>query len=121
MTRNVFDYTGAVQTYTVPDGVFSLIVELMGAGAWPPGSTGSGGYLQGRLAVHPGDVLNIYVGGVGGTPSGQTGGVGGWNGGGNGGTCTGSGGSGGGGGGGASDIRFGGTALTDRIAVAGGA
>jgi hypothetical protein len=105
-----YSYTGAVQTYTVPPGVSSITVDAQGAAGGAGGLGGSGGLggrLQGTFSVTPGDVLYIYVGGVGGAPTA------GYNGGGSG---AGS----GGGGGGASDIRINGTALTDRAIVAGG-
>jgi uncharacterized repeat protein (TIGR02543 family) len=125
-----FTYTGSAQTWTVPEGVTSIQVDLRGAQGggcgWNGSPLGSGiapGGLGGRvtasLPVTSGETLFIYVGGQGGTrtvaqcgeadaPRGA-----GWNGGGNGNRC-------GGGGGGASDIRRGGTDLAHRIAVAGG-
>jgi gliding motility-associated-like protein len=109
-----FNFTGAPQTFTVPAGVNSVNIEAWGAQGGTADSPGnnvnSGGYASGDLAVSPGDVLNIYVGGQ---PGGT---VGGWNGGGNGFTDSNT----GSGGGGASDVRVGGTALTDRVIVAGG-
>lgn len=105
------------------------------------------GYTSGYIAVAPGNVFSLFVGGNGGpghstilnrptgfsVKGGFERGPAGWNGGGRGGfgsvgsrnTVSGithtaiSGGS-GGGGGGATDIRYGGEALTDRIMVAGG-
>ncbi|MDC3351683.1 T9SS type A sorting domain-containing protein [Crocinitomicaceae bacterium] len=120
-----FDYTGDVQTYTVPIGVTSIQIECWGAQGqattiddYAPFSNGGlGGYAVGVLAVTPGEVLNIYVGGEG------LAGVGGYNGGAIGGLGSpGSGGTEGygGSGGGASDVRQGGTDLTDRAIVAGG-
>ncbi|NOQ74086.1 MAG: T9SS type A sorting domain-containing protein [Crocinitomix sp.] len=102
-----FDYTGSMQTYVVPIGVISLEMELYGAAGY--GNLGQGGRCQAELAVTPGETLNIYVGGTGGTTSG------GYNGGGAPGSSTTY-----GGGGGASDVRQGGTALGNRIIVAGG-
>lgn len=108
--QTTFNYTGAVQNYTVPACVYSITVDIKGAeggvAAASPG--GKGGRVRASLPVTPGEVLNIYVGGAPGT--GAT--AGGWNGGGNAGT-------GGGAGGGASDIRRG-TGLSGRIAVAAG-
>jgi hypothetical protein len=114
----VFGFTGALQTYTVPAGVNSIQIETWGAeggsgavGA-PASSTGGtpglGGYAKGTLAVTPGQVLNIFVGGQGATPAG------GYNGGGSGGSTD------AGGGGGASDVRVGGVAEASRIITAGG-
>ena len=106
----VFAYTGAAQTYTVPAGVTSLLVDMAGAAGGPIDRSttgqGLGGRVQATLAVVPGQVLTILVGGAG---SAKTGG---YNGGG-GNTNY-------GGGGGASDIRQGGTDLASRVLVAGG-
>jgi hypothetical protein len=117
LAQTTFTYTGGVQTYTVPAGVTSINVTLNGAqggtdnyGALFTGALG--GRVSATLAVTPGAVLNIYVGGRG--PDNGAG-TGGYNGGGNGTTA-----GGGAGGGGASDIRLGGTALSNRIIVAGG-
>jgi gliding motility-associated-like protein len=107
-----FNFTGAVQSWTVPPCVTSLSVTLAGAeGGGTVG--GNGAVVTGTIAVTPGQVLNIYVGGSGNCPQA------GWNGGGNGQnanstanrSC---------GGGGATDIRIGGTALSNRVIVASG-
>jgi gliding motility-associated-like protein len=110
-----FSYTGAVQTYTVPAGVTQLQVKLYGASGgdaiYGTATGGKGAFVQATINVTPGSTLNVYVGG-------QTG----YNGGGAGGiglfsvpatTKAGN-------GGGASDIRIGGTALANRVLVAGG-
>jgi hypothetical protein len=120
-----FTYTGASQAFTVPACVGTITLDVrggQGANANDRLPTNSIGGLGGRamavMTVTPGQVLNIYVGGVG-----NQNGNGGWNGGGNGGNSTaGSSCLGGpaGGGGGASDIRFGGVALTNRIIVGAG-
>lgn len=106
-----FAYTGGVQTYTVPAGVTALAVDMAGAAGGPVYSTttgqGLGGRVQATLAVTPGQVLTVVVGGAG-APS-----VAGYNGGGIGLYDD-------GGGGGASDIRTGGAALPNRVLVAGG-
>ncbi len=109
-----FAYTGSSQTFTVPACVTSITFQAWGAqgnnstGA-SPGIGGLGGYATGSLSVTPGQQFQVNVGGQNG-----------WNGGGNfggNGQC----GEGPGGvGGGASDIRSGGTSLSDRILVAGG-
>ena len=113
-----FNFTGAMQTFTVPADVCdTLFIQCWGAqggsgaagGAGVLGGAGGlGAYAEGFLIVNPGDVLNIFVGGQGGAPTG------GFNGGANGGTQN------AGGGGGASDVRIGGTAEVDRIITAGG-
>ncbi|MCK5832694.1 hypothetical protein KAH81_03390 [bacterium] len=105
-----FSYIGGSQTFTVPSGVTSVSIECWGAqGRSASGGTaGSGGYASGNLTVTAGQTLYIYVGGQGGAS-----GVGGWNGGGSGSSARGS-------GGGGTDVRYGGTALTNRKIVAGG-
>ena len=84
-----FSFTGGLQTYTVPAGVTSLTVSAWGAqggsgaiggGGVAGGVGGLGAYATGTLAVTPGQVLNIFVGGQGATPTG------GFNGGGSGGS-----------------------------------
>jgi len=106
-----FFYTGAVQTYTVPPCVFTIDVTLTGGeGGGTGGSGGDGALVTGTLAVTPGQVLQINVGGAGTITAG------GFNGGGIG--KPGSVGSGGGGGG--SDIRIAPYAAGNRVAVAGG-
>jgi hypothetical protein len=110
-----YDYTGGVQTYTVPAGVFSIQIEAWGA----QGGTGTyagitpdpglGGYAVGSLDVTPGEVLNIYVGGAGAST-----GLGGYNGGGQAGTDYGA------SGGGASDVRTSPYTLSDREIVGAG-
>ncbi len=122
--QDTFNYTGGMQTFVVPPGVTEIQVEVWGAeGAaaadrLPNEPGGLGGYASGTLSVSPGQVLNIFVGGQG-----DSNGAGGFNGGGPGGNgSAGSGCSGGpaGGGGGATDVRLAGTALSDRVIVAGG-
>ncbi|MCX6310784.1 MAG: glycine-rich protein [Bacteroidetes bacterium] len=121
------NYTGGVQTYTVPPCVTSLTVDVQGAqgglGALGCGGyqglPGLGGRTQATITVTPGDVINIYVGGAG-APDNNTSAAGGFNGGGIGMMESNYTYYGGGGGGGASDIRLNGNALTDRIVVAGG-
>jgi PKD-like domain/Secretion system C-terminal sorting domain len=115
-----FNFTGGIQTFTVPCGVDTLFLQTWGAqggsgatgnsnvGPTLGGSGGLGGYSEGWLLVNPGDVINIFVGGQGATPTG------GFNGGANGGSTN------AGGGGGATDIRVGGTAEANRVLTAGG-
>ena len=78
----VFAYTGAPQTYTVPAGVTSLGVDLAGGSGGPlPFRTtghGLGGRVQAAMAVTPGEVLTVRVGGA------AVGEAGGYNGGGSG-------------------------------------
>ena len=63
--ENVYNYTGAVQTFTVPAGVTSISVDAYGASGMTDGrgDEGKGGRVQAILTVTPGEVLHIYVGG----------------------------------------------------------
>ena len=81
-STQTFNYTGSVQTFTVPACVTSLTVDVSGAKGGASG--GNGGRVQGAMSVTPGEVLNIYVGGMGGAH--VTNSAGGYNGGGTGGT-----------------------------------
>ena len=60
-----FDYTGAIQTWTVPAGVTKIFVDVAGAqgGSASPYLGGKGGKVSGLLTVAAGDVLQITVGG----------------------------------------------------------
>lgn len=104
-----FEYTGDVQSLTVSGCTREVTIEAYGAEGVKATTTGStaglGGMARGTLAVSPGDVLYIYVGGH----DGYNGGGDSWTGSAN--TCN---------GGGASDVRLGGIELTDRVIVAGG-
>ncbi len=106
--NKTFSYTGGLQTFTVPAGVTSITLDAYGAqGANNITFAGGlGGRAQGTLAVTPGQVINIQVGGQTGYNGGGEGGIGGpWP---------------GVNGGGATDVRVGGTALANRVLVAGG-
>jgi hypothetical protein len=112
-----FNFTGGIQTFTVPECIDTIFIQCWGGqggsgatgGNGTSGGTGGlGGYAEGFLAVTPGQILNIFVGGQGATPTG------GFNGGANGGSQN------AGGGGGASDVRVGGTAEANRVITAGG-
>jgi hypothetical protein len=122
--------TGGEQSFTVPPGVTSIhVIAIGGKGGdgVPSGSSapgGSGGYgamVSADLAVTPGQILYVEVGGNG--ADGAQGGAGGFNGGGGGNADTGIGYF-GGGGGGASDIRLApraaGTSLGLRLITAAG-
>ena len=120
-----FTYTGSSQTFTVPTGVTSLTVVAKGAkgatgvGGATNGPGGKGGTVSAVLSVTPGQVLTLEVGGQGLTGPAST--TGSYNGGGklhsdaypNASYSEGA-------GGGATDIRIGGTALANRVLVAGG-
>ena len=113
-----FSYTGAAQTYTVPDGITEVLLEVWGAeGGTSTAAGGKGGYSSGTLPVTSSDVLHIYVGGMGGGFSSNQN-TGGFNGGG--GSGYGSSGNLTGTGGGATDIRVNGNTLYSRVIVAGG-
>jgi hypothetical protein len=111
--KQTFHFTGIVQTFQVPNGVTRIAVMAEGAGT----TLRRGGLVKAAISVTQGDMLSITIGGA---PNGLQGG---YNGGGNGGLCAMSGGCQlhGVGGAGASDIRLGGTAVEDRVIVAGGA
>ena len=86
----------AGQDFTVPDGVFSLEVELEGeAGESAGGGGGAGGRVVGDVFTVPGEVFRIRDTNGGGSSSGGNGGD-------------------------AIDIRLSGTTLSDRIAVGAG-
>jgi Glycine rich protein len=103
-----FSYTGAAQTFTVPNGITQITTTVVGAKSNPFAPEGLGEQVTATLPVGAGETLSVYVGGSVSTNSS----AGGFNGGGSG--CVGC------GGGGASDIREGGAALANRIIVAGG-
>ncbi|MEL6865688.1 MAG: glycine-rich protein [Bacteroidota bacterium] len=62
-----FNYTGSMQTFTVPDGVTNIEVYAYGGegGRSYYQFGGRGGIVQANLNVTPGEVLNIFVGGAG--------------------------------------------------------
>ena len=121
-TTCTFDYTGAEQTWTVPDGVTQVTLDVFGAqGGNEAADGGNGGRATATITVTPGETLTIVVGGQGHSPFSGGDALGGFNGGGNGGAPNGlptayygS------GGGGASDVRISGTDLVHRVIVAGG-
>lgn len=125
-----YSYTGAVQTLTAPvSGSYKLEVWGAQSGHRGPSAGGSansqpglGGYSYGNISLTSGNQLYIYVGGAGGNAgaTGSVGGLGGWNGGAAGGSDASNPQAAAAGGGGASDIRFNGQALTNRVIVAGG-
>ena len=105
----VFTHTDSVQTFEVPDTVTELEFEVYGAQGGSSG--GRGGFVSGVITNLP-ETITVMVGGEGVRGANKDGG---FNGGGFSGGRDGSPGS----GGGASDLRFG-TALADRVVVAGG-
>jgi hypothetical protein len=127
IVTTIFNTTGGEQTFAVPDGVTSLdVVAVGGRGGNGQGVGGFGAVATAGLAVTPGQIIFIEVGGNGalGGSGGETGGLGGFNGGGDGQNTNGNGGA---GGGGASDIRTISRAdgnvqssLNSRLLIAGG-
>ena len=113
-----FAYTGNYQTWTVPvTGTYKL--EVWGAqGGYSNG--GKGGYSVGNMSLNNGQTIYIYVGGQGTSSNVNSYSyiAGGFNGGGS--LYTNTNGYYIGSGGGGTDIRLNGTALTNRIIVAGG-
>lgn len=111
-----YAYSGAPESIVVPAGAKSMLVDIYGAQGGPTGASGlvgaKGARLQARMAVTPGETLQLRVGGAGAFDA--AGSPGGYNGGGAGSTNP------SGGGGGATDIRRGAFALADRVVVAGG-
>ncbi len=121
---STYTTAGGPYVYTVPAGVTGLTVTLKGAMGGQNSdevdyddSAGKGGCVTANIAVTPGQLLYVYVGGCGGDGSDLAGGAPGINGGGAGGNFTGT--VSGGGGGGASDIRLT-PSIVDRIVIAGG-
>ncbi len=67
-TAHVYSYTGAGQSFTVPDNVYRITAKLWGAGGGAGGYYGvggAGGYAYAILSVTPGQTLNLIVGGAG--------------------------------------------------------
>ena len=115
--------TPGADTFTVPAGVTEASFEVFGAqGGGLPGQSvgGLGGRASADLALTPGATVTVVVGGAGGSVGAcdaqETPGAGGLNGGAPGGSgeCEGA------RGGGGSDVRMGGSSLSDRVLIAGG-
>ena len=68
---NIFQYTGANQSWTAPGGVTSVSVYLWGAGGGSAQAGnagfygGAGAFVSGTLTVIPGRTYNVIVGGAG--------------------------------------------------------
>jgi phage minor structural protein len=112
----VFDYTGAVQTFTVPDNVTEITIEALGASGTGL-QAGAGGSAAATFPTIPGTIYDVYVGGYGqydtgiaaiGWPNGGAAGLGGVAG------------NSGGSGGGSSDVRPTGASFIDALIVAPG-
>ena len=132
-----FEYTGNVQSLPIlQSGYYELELYAAAGGVGSRNGRGiaggKGGSVKGITRLEEGSTIYVYVGGAGGDAKGSsnTGGAGGWNGGGKGGdnsnpwdddryggpNCYDA----AGGGGGATDVRYNGTAYSNRIIVAGG-
>lgn len=109
-----FSYTGSVQTYTIPkSGTYRIDLRGSQGGSLGSNVGGKGGLSRGDIYLSAGTVLYIYVGEKGIGRNAATfngGGLGVLSGTGNGAMS----------GGGATDVRIGGTSLSDRVIVAGG-
>jgi uncharacterized protein (TIGR02145 family) len=108
LITQTFNFTGSVQTFTVPSGVDSVTVLMSGAqGGYSQycNNSGYGGSIQANLEVISNSLLYLFIGGSNG-----------YNGGG---LYTSNGFGNGGGGGGSSDIRIG-FGVSNRVLVAGG-
>jgi glycine rich protein/type IX secretion system substrate protein/Big-like domain-containing protein len=119
---STYAYTGSMQTYVVPAGVTSINIDMSAAkgGDYPGISTGGyGGRVQATMAVTPLQTYNVFIGAVGANGGGGIVGAGGSNSGGGANGGSGSNSNGGAAGGGSTDLRFGGTALANRVIVAG--
>ena len=125
--QSVFNYTGGVQSYVVPAGIYAISVEVMGAQGGNFSCIGRYGGFGGRvvatMAVTPGQTYYCYVGQQAGDSYCGYGSPGGSNGGGGAQGGNGSSSCGGSGGGGASDIRTisgsSSAALSSRLIVGG--
>jgi hypothetical protein len=79
--QTTFNYTGAMQTYTVPPGVTLIHIDAQGAQGGNvtvacAATGGLGARMQGDVTVTPGEILSVLVGGQGQT-NGEDGGGGG--------------------------------------------
>lgn len=111
-----FDYTGAVQQFTVPADIYEIELEVAAASGgisllFPQGRA-LGGIVSAKFPVTPGAIFDVYVGGQ--PDDGANGG--GWPNGGAGDLVTGKNGH---GGGGRSEVRPTGAAITAALLVAG--
>jgi hypothetical protein len=76
-TTMTYGYSSGYQTFTVPDGTSTLYIDVDGgSGANGQGDHGGGegepgGQVMGDLAVTPGEVLTLWVGGAGQDDGGQ--------------------------------------------------
>lgn len=104
-----FDYTGAVQSVTLPKGTYKLECWGGQGGSYNSYIGGYGGYSKGTITLTKTTTVYVSVGGAGSSSSTAAG----FNGGGTGISS-------GRGGGGATDVRIGQNSLYSRVIVAGG-
>ncbi len=97
--NQTFNYTGSMQTFTVPNCASSITITAYGAQGGNSG--GLGGRAQGTLNITPGSLLYVFVGGQSNFNGGGAG-------------------AGGSNGGDMSDVRQGSTSFSNAIIVAGG-
>jgi hypothetical protein len=65
-SSQTFNYTGSIQTFTVPSGVTSITVDAYGAqGGGGNNNGGLGARIKGDVVVTPGQQINILVGQMG--------------------------------------------------------
>lgn len=123
MATKTLTYTGSLQTFTVPAQCFAVTCDLRGGRGGDQASHSGSGGLPGRelftITVTPGQLLYFNVGLDGNDPGGAVGAPNRYGGGGGSQTVS-VGGASGCSGGGATDLRIGGTALSNRKAVAAG-
>jgi len=82
ITTTTYNYTGSLQTFTVPNGVNSMTIDARGAAGGNVsvscvGNGGLGARMSGVVSVTPGQVISILVGQLGGTNGSDAGGGGG--------------------------------------------
>lgn len=69
MISQAFEYTGATQKWTVPQGISTITVEVWGAQGYNPSPAsapaGAGGYVKADVNVTPGVEYTIFVGRAG--------------------------------------------------------
>ncbi|WP_092132150.1 DUF11 domain-containing protein [Polaromonas sp. YR568] len=73
MAQTTFNFTGALQTYTIPAGAGGIQIQAAGGGGGgaasdSPGAGGNGGRGTRATSIYyaaPGTVINVYVGGGG--------------------------------------------------------
>jgi hypothetical protein len=64
LQKNIFSYTGADQTFSVPSSFDSIVVQMWGAGGGGNGTArgGGGAYVEGTFQATPGENITVIVG-----------------------------------------------------------